>query len=47
MFSKKEQTVSVSAPVPETFKWKKGNCEFWLDLTENLPENTKKPKVCG
>ena len=24
----------------ETFKWNKINFEFWLDLTENLTENT-------
>ena len=29
-------------PVPETFNWNKVNCEFCLDLTENLTENTYK-----
>ena len=27
-------------PVPETFKWNKVDYEIWLDLTENLTENT-------
>ena len=26
-------------PVPETFKLNKVNCEFWLDLAENLTKN--------
>jgi len=27
-------------PLPETFEWNEVNCEFWLDLTQNLTENT-------
>ena len=32
------EKAGTESSVPETFKWNKVNCEFWLDFTENLTE---------